>query len=90
MADGVGPVLEHGLELDVLEPGRGHRVCEERRERPFFTEHARDPADLADQLDRSVEVERVQHARRDRRFDPYIHCISSFLDRSAHEQLYGM
>ena len=91
VADGVGPVLEHGLQLDVLEPRRAHQRGEERGERPFLAEHARDAAHLLDQLDRALEVERVQHARRGcRRNVPPSTAAPSRRVRPGHEQLYGM
>ena len=61
LADRVRPVGQDGLELHVVERGRPHDRREVLRERPLLAEHARDPADLLDELHRPVEVDGRQH-----------------------------
>ncbi len=92
MPDGVGAVLHHRLQLDVLERRLAHHRREERRQVALLAEDARDTADLLHEVHRSPEVERAQHALRDdRRSRPYIHIGSSSAPSgSAHVQLYGM
>ena len=64
VADGIGAILDDRLQPDALEPRLAHRGREERGEVALFTEDARDPAHLLDQINCALEVERGQHAFR--------------------------
>ncbi len=61
LARGVRAVGEHGLELHGFEARVLHHRREEARQLALLAEHARDPADLPDELDGAPEVDRRQH-----------------------------